>query len=536
MIGDSVTWPAHALKNALAAAAVVLTLGLGPDAAAQQFPAFRQALAESVASDPKVSAFYRDSDYAPLWTEAEHAPRREALLNALMRAPEHGLPKARYDVPGLIAAFEAVETEQDRAHLEAKVTKVFLQFARDLSSGVLDPRSVDRSIVRVLPRPDPEELLQEFSQSSAVGFLRNLAPSAPEYARLFRARHELERVIQSGGWGPRVPETRFTPGTSGEAVVALRNRLIAMGYLERSATASYDAALQSAVLDFQVRHGIDADGVVGPATLRALNTSPEERLKSVIVAMERERWLNIPRGERHIWVNLTDFTSQIIDNDQVTFETVSVVGAQAADRQTPEFSDRMTYLEINPDWTLPRSIIARSYWGALASGGARHLQIVDGSGRVVPRNAIDFSRYTPANFPFNVRQPPGPSNALGEVKFMFPNPYAIYLHDSPERHLFNTTVRTHSSGCVRLNDPRDFAYELLSRQTDDPQGLYHSVLNTGQQTRVYLDEPVQVHLVYRTAFTDVRGALNFRDDIYGRDAKIYDALSRAGAVADGLRI
>lgn len=536
MRDDSLGWRAHAFKNLFAAVALVVVVGVAPSVSAQQFPAFRQALAESVAADPKVSAFYRDTEYASLWTEAEHAPRREALLNALTRAPEHGLPSARYDVPGLIAAFEAVETEQDRAHLEAKVTKVFLQFARDLSSGVLDPRSVDRSIVRVLPRPDPEELLREFSQSPPAAFIRNLAPAAPEYARLFRARQDLERVIASGGWGPRVPDARFTPGTSGEAVVALRNRLIAMGYLERSATASYDATLQAAVLEFQLRHGIEADGIVGAATLRAINTPPEERLKSVIVAMERERWLNIPRGERHIWVNLTDFTSQIIDQDQVTFETVSVVGAQAADRQTPEFSDRMTYLEINPDWTLPRSIVARSYWGALASGGARHLQIVDARGRVVPRNAIDFSRYTPANFPFNVRQPPGPTNALGEVKFMFPNPYAIYLHDSPERHLFNTTVRTHSSGCVRLNDPRDFAYELLSRQTDDPRGLYHSVLNTGQQTRVYLDDPVQVHLVYRTAFTDVRGALNFRNDMYGRDAKIYDALSRAGAVENGLRI
>ncbi len=535
MTYDTAGQLAQKLLNLAASAAVVLTLALGHEATAQQFPAFRQALAESVATDPKVSAFYRDADYAPLWTGADHAPRREALLNALSRAPEHGLPSARYDVPGLIAAFEAVETEQDRAQLEARITKVFLQFAKDLSSGVLDPRTIDRSIVRVLPRPDPETLLQEFSQASPVAFFRNLAPSAPEYSRLLRARHDLERVIASGGWGPRVPEARFAPGTSGEGVVALRNRLIAMGYMERSATASYDAALQAAVLDFQLRHGIAADGIAGAATVRALNTPPEERLKSVIVAMERERWLNIPRGDRHIWVNLTDFTSQIVDNDQVTFETVSVVGAQASDRQTPEFSDRMTYLEINPDWTLPRSILARSYWGALASGGARHLQVVDARGQVVPRNAIDFSRYTPANFPFNVRQPPGPSNALGEVKFMFPNPYAIYLHDSPERHLFSTTVRTHSSGCVRLNDPRDFAYELLSRQSDDPRGLYHSVLNTGQQTRLYLEESVPVHLVYRTAFTDVRGALNFRDDMYGRDAKIYDALLRAGAVENGLR-
>ena len=527
-----------AIRNSIIATGLACVLGgvVPAPGHAQEFPAFRQALAESVSENEAISAFYRAHDYEPLWTGPDHAARREALITALSRAADHGLPAARYDLPGIVAAFEAVESERDRGQLEAKVTKVFLQFARDLHSGVLDPRQVDRNIVRVLPRPDPKKLLTEFAAAPAASFIRNLAPASPEYGRLMRAREELLRVIAEGGWGPRVPETRFTPGTSGDAVVALRNRLIAMGYLERSATASYDAALQAAVMEFQINHGIEADGIAGPATVRAMNVPAEERLKSVIVAMERERWLNIPRGERHIWVNLTDFNSRIVDNDQVTFETKSVIGAQASDRQTPEFSDRMTYLEINPDWTLPRSILARSYWGALASGGARHLEIVDARGRVVPRAAIDFSRYTPTNFPFNVRQPPGPSNALGEVKFMFPNPYAIYLHDTPERHLFNTIVRTHSSGCIRLNDPREFAYELLSRQTDNPQGLYHSVLNTRQQTRVYLDEPVPVHLVYRTAFTDVRGALNFREDVYGRDARIYDALQRAGAVSNGLRI
>ncbi len=536
MIGFRVDRSSKAMRHSVWALAVAVMLAPAVPAKAQQFPAFRQAVAESVSANTAVSAFYRENGYAPIWTGAEDAPRREALLTALSRAGEHGLPVERYDLPGLIAAFEAVQSERDRGILEARVTEVFLKYARDITSGVLDPRQVDRSIVRVLPRPDPEKLLADMTRLPATTVLRNLIPVAPEYARLFHARKNLEQVIDDGGWGPRVPETRFTPGTSGAEVIALRNRLIAMGYLQRSAAASYDSALQMAVMNFQQNHGIEADGIAGVATIRAINVAPEERLKSVIVAMERERWLNIPRGDRHIWVNLTDFTSQIIDNDQVTFETISVVGAQASDRQTPEFSDHMRYLEINPDWTLPRSILARSYWGALASGGARHLEIVDARGRVVPRGAIDFSRYTPANFPFNVRQPPGPSNALGEVKFMFPNPYAIYLHDTPERHLFRTTVRTHSSGCVRLNDPRDFAYELLSRQSDDPQGLYHSVLNTRQQTRVYLDDPVPVHLVYRTAFTNVRGELNFRADMYGRDAKIYEALQRLGAGTNGLQI
>lgn len=512
------------------ALAVAVAIQTTLPAMAQHFPAFQQAVAEGVAENDGLSAFYRANGYTDIWTGADDAERRQSFLTALTRASDHGLPLERYDMPGLLAAFEAVQSERDRGALEAQMTLTFLRFATDLHSGVLEPSRVDRDIVRKLPRPDPEALLTEFAAAPAAGFIRNLAPTAPEYARLFRAKRDLELAIAQGGWGPQVPQIRFAPGTSGDGVVALRNRLIAMGYLERSAVASYDGVLQTAVQRFQVNHGIEPDGIAGASTIRAMNVSPQDRLESVIVAMERERWMNIPRGDRHVWVNLTDFYARIIDNDIVTFETKAIVGADYDNKHTPEFSETMKYLEINPDWTLPRSILARSYWGALASGGARHLQIVDASGRVVPRSAINFGRYTPANFPFNVRQPPGPSNALGEVKFMFPNPYAIYLHDTPDQHLFTTTVRTHSSGCVRLDDPRDFAYELLSRQSETPKDLYHSILNTGQQTRLYLDQPVPVHIVYRTAFTNVRGELNFRDDMYGRDAMIYRALVSAGAV------
>lgn len=502
-------------------------------ASAQTFSAFKQALAEGAAGDSAVSAFYRDNDYESLWTGAGDAARRSAFLTAISRAGDHGLPVARYDPDGLIAAFGAVSSERDRGLLEAEVTRQFLRFANDLHSGLLDPSRIDSAIVRELPRLDPREALQEFASAPAMQYLRDLAPAAPEYARLFRAKQHLEQKIAAGGWGPTVPSRDIRPGQSGPEVVALRNRLISMGYLPRSASASYDAALQLAVQRFQIAHNIESDGIAGPATIAAINIDPTERLKAILVAMERERWLNVPREDRHIWVNLTDFSARIVDFDTVTFETKAVVGATGQDRETPEFSHRMQYLEVNPDWTLPRSILARSYWNGLTAGGHGYLQIVDARGNVVPRGAIDFSRYSPRNFPFNVRQPPGPSNPLGRVKFMFPNPYAIYLHDSPARSLFNTTVRTHSSGCVRLNDPDEFAYELLSRQTDDPQGLYHGTLNTGQQTRIYLDEPVQIHLVYRTAFTSVRGEMNYRADVYGRDAAIYRALQAAGVALSG---
>ncbi len=502
-------------------------------AQAQQFPAFRLALAEGVGANAALSAFYREAGYEPVWTGPDQAARRTALVSALSRAAEHGLPEARYDLPGLIAAFRAVESERDRGFVEAQASLTFLQYANDITSGVIDPGAVIEQIVRTLPRPDPGQLMRGLVASEPVSFIRNLAPSAPEYARLMRAKHEIEAQMQRGGWGPTVQAGALRPGDTGPAVIALRNRLIAMGYMPRVATARYDGVMQRAVQRFQAAHGIEADGIAGNATIAAINTPPEARLRSIIVALERERWLNIPRGDRHIWVNLTDFTSRIVDFDQVTFETVSVVGAQQGDMQTPEFSHFMSYLEINPDWTLPRSIVARSYWGSLSAGGSQYLQIIDARGNVVPREAIDFSRYNPRNFPFEVRQPPGPSNPLGRVKFMFPNPWAIYLHDSPARSLFRTTVRTHSSGCIRLNDPDEFAYELLSRQSADPVTLYQTILRSGRQTRVDLEEHVPVHIVYRTAFTSVTGEMNYRNDVYGRDARIFQALQRAG-VATGV--
>ena len=253
--------------------------------------------------------------------------------------------------------------------------------------------------------------------------------------------------------------------------------------------------------------------------------------------MERERWLNQPRGKRHILVNLTDFSSKIIDDDVVTFETRSVIGARDTAKQTPEFSDRMTYLEINPDWTVPSGIIQRDYLPALQRNpnALSHLQVIDRRGRVVPRGQIDFSRYTARSFPYNLRQPPSRNNALGTVKFMFPNPYAIYLHDTPDRSHFSREVRAYSNGCVRLGDPHDFAYALLARQEADPVSYFQGILRSGRQTRVNLAEPVPIHLIYRTAFTSVRGPMQYRRDVYGRDARVWQALAREGVELRAVR-
>uniref|UniRef100_UPI003514E09B L,D-transpeptidase family protein n=1 Tax=Salipiger bermudensis TaxID=344736 RepID=UPI003514E09B len=408
---------------------------------------------------------------------------------------------------------------------------------RDLSGGALAGRRIDSGIKREPARRASEDLLEALATGEPRAVFRDLAPKTPEYTRLMREKLSLERVIARGGWGAPVTVGKLDPGDSGPGVVILRDRLIEMGYLKPTLSARYDDALRDAVLAFQGDHGLEADGVAGSSTLSAVNVPATERLKSVIVAMERERWINFADGlgERHVLVNIVDFHARIIDDGKVTFETRSVVGHQDPDRRTPEFSDVMEFMVINPSWYVPRSIVVNEYLPLLRRnpGAVSHLVITDSRGRRVNRGN-GFAQYSAASFPFAMRQPPGPKNALGQVKFMFPNKYNIYLHDTPSKHLFARGQRTFSHGCIRLGDPKDFAYALLALQTDDPEGFFASRLRGGSESRVNLEQPVPVHLIYRTAFTQAKGRVNYRADVYGRDAKIWDALAAAGVALGGV--
>ncbi|RYG92331.1 murein L,D-transpeptidase [Loktanella sp. IMCC34160] len=500
--------------------------------AAAQVTAFRQAVAEAAARDDDLATFYRGREFEGIWTGSTAADRnrRNALMRAFAGAGDHGLPMGRYDADAIMARLEAAQTPAEKGAMEVELSRLFLQYARDIQTGMLTPRSIDSGLVREVPLRPRLGTIQAFAQSNPQSFLRSLPPSSPEYARLLREKIRLERLLANGGWGPVVPARSLEPGDSGNAVVALRNRLILMGFMDRSATQSYDASVQSAVQRFQQSHGLNADGVAGQSTMDEINVQLEQRLQSVIVAMERERWLNRPRGARHIWVNLTDFTAAIVDNDRVSFVTRSVVGANASDRRSPEFSDVMEFMVVNPSWYVPRSIIVNEYLPQLQRNpnAAGQLLITDSRGRAVSRGSVDFTQYNARTFPFSMRQPPSNGNALGLVKFMFPNPYNIYLHDTPAKSLFSREVRAYSHGCIRLNDPFDFAYALLARQTNNPEEYFQSILRTGNETRVDLADPVPVHIVYRTAFTNVTGSLQFRRDVYGRDRQIWNALAREG--------
>ena len=512
--------------------AFVAALWVTTPAAQAQTTAFRQAVAEGAARDEAMAEFYRARDFYGIWTGSARADRtrRNALLAAFASAGDHGLPVAQFDPNVLMSRLQGANTPAEKGAMEVELSRLFLSYARSVQTGILTPSRVVSEIKREVPLRSRLGYLQSLEASSPAAFLAELPPSSPEYARLLREKLALERLLSNGGWGATVSGGALEPGASGARVVALRDRLVAMGFMERSATQSYDATIQAAVHQFQTAHGLTPDGVAGAETLREVNVPVAARLQQIIVAMERERWTNRPHGERHVWVNLTDFTAAIMDNDRVTFSTRSVIGALDSDRQSPEFSDVMEFMVINPSWHVPRSIIVGEYLPALQrnQNAVSHIEITDRNGRAINRSNVNFSQYNARTFPFAMRQPPSRGNALGLVKFMFPNPYNIYLHDTPAKSLFGREVRAFSHGCIRLNDPFDFAYALLEVQEADPETFFQQRLRSGLESRVNLNDPVPVHIVYRTAFTHTTGQLNFRRDIYNRDSRIWSALANEG--------
>lgn len=510
----------------------VLAQALSAAPVVAQVTAFKQAVAEMASSDRDLAEFYRSGDYQPVWTGEGDVDRtrRQALFQAIANAGAHGLPTERYGADELMAQLRAVRSHRDRGLAEVAMSRTFLQLARDMQTGALTPSKVVPGNKREVAYRDEGETLRRLMRAEPNVFFKSLAPRSNEYARLMREKARLERLMGAGGWGAQVPVQSLRPGNAGEAVVALRNRLSTMGYMGRSVAATYDAELQKAVQRFQVDHGLLDDGVAGPGTMRQINVTVEGRLESILVSLERERWFNIERGERHILVNLTDFSARIMDNDELTFQTRTVIGKNQSGRRSPEFSDKMDHMVINPTWNVPRSIATKEYLPMMKRNrnAASHLRLYDRRGRQVSRANINFGAYNARNFPYAIKQPPSSRNALGLVKFMFPNKYNIYLHDTPSKSLFKRESRAFSHGCIRLQKPFEFAYVLLSRQEADPKAFFHAKLRTGRETRVALEREVPVHIIYRTAFTDPKGRAQYRADIYGRDARIWNALQKAG--------
>ncbi|MFQ5439072.1 MAG: peptidoglycan-binding protein, partial [Paracoccaceae bacterium] len=276
--------------------------------------AFKQAVAQAASSDKVLSAFYKARNYAPIWMGNRDGQRRRAFLEALKRAPDHGLPAARYDFATIRKGFSGFRSAKVRGATEVAVSKKFLQYARDIQSGILEPRRIDKDMTLRPPRRDPLTLLTKFAASSPAPFIRRLPPQTAEYAALVKEKRRMSQIVARGGWGAKVPAKKLKPGSSGAAVVALRKRLTKLGYRGGGASPAYDNSLEIAVARFQKDYGLIPDGVAGKATLAVVNTSAATRLMQVVIGLERLRWLNKSLGKRHILVNEAAFMARVIDN------------------------------------------------------------------------------------------------------------------------------------------------------------------------------------------------------------------------------
>jgi murein L,D-transpeptidase YcbB/YkuD len=507
-------------------------------ALAPEATALRDAMAPTLAALPPaegtaIGQFYALRAYAPFWTEPG-SPRGGELAAALDASPAQALPRARYGSED----FAAPTDGRDPAALAARevgATRAYLRFAADLAKGVLAPSAVIEEITRKPAAPPPAALLAALGEASVAEALQGFEPQDPDYRRLMAEKARLEVMGRTGAWGPEVAAgPTLHPGDDDPRVAEVRSRLARLGYLAPTsevAGTGFDDPLKQAVARFQRDYGLSDDGVVGAMTLAAMNAPIETRLAQVAVNLERLRWMNGDPEPRYLLVNIPDFTVTLFEEGEPTWSSKVVVGKTRV-TETPEFDGVVKTVVVNPTWHIPDSIAIRDYLPKLQRNPMvlknQGIDLMTRKGTIINPKLVDFTQYTPANFPFRIKQRPSDDNALGEVKFLFPNEHSVYMHDTPHKELFPRDVRAFSNGCIRLEKPVELAHILLAGQVADPAGYYDGLRAGGKEKAVALETTIPVHIVYRTVTFDEAGAARYRPDVYGRDARIFEALKAAG--------
>ncbi|MDQ3072690.1 MAG: L,D-transpeptidase family protein, partial [Bacteroidota bacterium] len=359
-------------------------------------------------------------------------------------------------------------------------------------------------------------------------------PQHPQYGRLKKVLQQYIDFQEKGGWQKLSGITRLKLGDTSDNVLKLREYLIVSGDLASGPSNFYnpkvfDGTLEMAVRSFQARHGLEADGIVAGGTLEAINKSAAERVKQIQVNMER--WRLIPRDmpDTFILVNVPEYKLFIYENNKNAMEMRVVVGKEF--NSTPIFRDELEYIVFSPYWNVPKSILLEEVLPAVYRDPSfltkNHMEVVEGySDEAVRVNfwQVPWHQADEDNFPYRIRQRPGPKNPLGLVKFIFPNQHSIYLHDTPTDYLFNRVKRTYSHGCIRIERPMDMAKYLLKNQKGWDENKIQKAMNAGEELYINVRPKVPVFILYFTAWVDGQGRVNFRNDIYGYDARLAAAL------------
>ncbi|MGD8575205.1 MAG: L,D-transpeptidase family protein [Gammaproteobacteria bacterium] len=483
--------------------------------------------------------FYGARGDIPGWVDDQGALPVAGTMPAIIRASrEDGLQPDDYHLQAIqqlltLTGRGTAPDHRQLATLELLLSDAFLLLAQHELDGRVDPTVINPLLsVKHHSRDLSGLLTSVLAGADPRTTLARLLPDDPGYRELRRALARYRSQAANGDPEPVADGPPLKRGATGPRVLALIRHLETEGDLPLGDTSGdwFGPAVEEAVARFQLRHGLSTDGIAGRVTLAAINRPAAERVAQIRVNLERRRWLPYHLEPRRVVVNIADFRATLfVDGDPVLSNRV-IVGKPY--RQTPEFSDRIRYLVINPDWDVPNTIAAEDILPAVRSDPGylerRGFQVLVGwneAERAVSPDSINWRKVSADRLAYHFRQAPGPANPLGRIKFMFPNRFGVYLHDTPSASLFRSSTRTFSSGCIRVANALGLARRLL--ELDGGTGAeekLESALASGETSRIDLNRPLPVHIVYMTAWVDDTGLLQFRNDVYDRDPPILEAL------------
>jgi len=489
----------------------------------------------------KLRKFYTARGFSPAWCRSDdHGYSVELLQNYLETSYQEGLNPDDYEITPQVNNCHQLDDER-MARFDIALTNAFFKYSKDVHIGRLDPSTADEEWHITPARFDPVRTLESAQKNNNLKeLLSSLPPRHNEYLELKSALEKYREIADNSSW-PQIPPGRaLKPGTIHPHIPLIRRRLA--GELEGglqvygSNDQVYDRELQIAVESFQKRHGLDMDGIIGPGTKHAMNVSIDERIRQIVISMERWRWMPKAMESQYVLVNVPGFQMDFIKNDRSVLNMRTIIGRR--DRSSPSFKSNITQVIFNPTWTAPQSIAVKDLLPAQKEdpGFFDNMNIdvfMRGQSKDVKYDPydIDWHQFDKEYFPYLLVQRPGPHNSLGRIKFQSINKHAIFLHDTPYRHLFDKRVRLFSSGCIRLEKPEQLAAALLGdnfNPTPDSANRVVELIDTQETIEQPLTQKVPMYLIYMTTWVDKNGVLQFRPDIYKRDQNISRRLMVSG--------
>ena len=489
---------------------------------------------QGIASLTVLPDIYEARGFRLAWSDPQSV---EGLLHAVTGIEEDGLDPGDYHLGALRELFaeeRAGETPDPvlTADLDLLLTDSLVRLGYHLNFGKVDPENLDPhwNLAWEIDDRNPAVVIQALLDSgSLAGRLEALRNPHVIFERFKSALAKYRAIEAAGGWKPVPPGPNLERGMRDARVPLLRERLSMTGDLasEASDSTRFDRELEQAVTRFQERHRLTPDGIAGPGTLEAANVTVEARIDQIRVNLERARWVFHAVHGKFVLVDIAGFEVGIRQEDRLIWTCRAQVGKPY--RETPVFRSDIKYLVFCPTWTIPPGILKKDTLPAVKRDPdyltKRNINAIDRNGNVVDQASIDWSKYSAGNLPYTLRQEPGPNNALGQIKFIFPNPHFVYLHDTPSRSLFDQTDRAFSSGCIRVEKPFELAELLLNDPEKWNREEIRKAIESGKTRTVFLPEPIPVLLLYWTVAILPSGEVHFKKDIYGRDEAVLEGLN-----------